>query len=211
MASVIIHLAVAKTLERHFKLTNKRDYYLGAIAPDISKQIGKDKKESHFLIDTPSDIPNIDIFIKKYPKFIENSFDLGYFIHLYTDKIWFSKFISQIINGNYIRLLDGTIIRSTPKQITDLIYQDYTNLNIQLIDEYKMDLSLFYEDFIPPTTTIKEIPTDKLNILIDQMSIIIENSQKEKSYTFDLFLVLQFIDECSQEILDYLMKIEETN
>lgn len=206
MASAIIHLAVAKKLEKCLNIKNTKDYYLGSIAPDISKQIGENKQQSHFLINARDDIPNIELFISKYPHFKENSFDLGYFIHLYTDKIWFSKFMSKIVAGNYLKLLDGTIINSTPEEIRELIYQDYTNLNVQLLDEYKMDLSLFYEEFIPPKTTIDEIPTNKLNILIDKMGIIIENSKEEKAYTFDTFLVLQFIDETSQKILDILKK-----
>lgn len=206
MASAIIHLAVAKTLEKYLDIENKKDYYLGSIAPDISKQIGENKQQSHFLINARDNIPNIELFTNKYTNFKSNSFDLGYFIHLYTDKIWFSRFLSNIIAGNYIKLLDGTIINTTPETMCDIIYQDYTNLNIQLLDEYNMDLSLFYEDFFPPKTTINEIPTDKLNILIDKMGVIVENSKEEKPYTFDTFLVLQFIDEASQEILNILNK-----
>ena len=204
MASAIIHLAVAKTLEKYLNIENKRDYYLGSIAPDISKQIGENKQKSHFLYNTIDNIPNIELFTNKYPNFKENSFDLGYFIHLYTDKIWFSKFITKITTGNCIKLLDGSIITSTPEEIGNLIYQDYTNLNIQLLDEYKMDLSLFYEDFIKPKTSINEIPTNKLNVLLDKIGIIIENSKVEKPYTFDTYLVLEFIDNASQKILEIL-------
>ena len=206
MASAIIHLAVAKTLEQYLNIENPRDYYLGSIAPDIAKQIGESKQRSPFLINSRDDIPNIELFTSKYPNFKENSFDLGYFIHLYTDKIWFSRFTSQIYSGNYIKLLDGTVITSSPEEIMKIVYQDYTNLNIQLLDEYKMDLSLFYEEFIVPNTSIEEIPKEKLNILIDKMGLIIENSKEEKPYTFDIFLVLQFIDEASQEILNILNK-----
>ncbi|MBO5121115.1 MAG: zinc dependent phospholipase C family protein [Bacilli bacterium] len=208
MASAIIHLAVAKTLEKNLNIENKKDYYLGSIAPDISKQIGENKQKSHFLINSRDDIPNIELFINKYPNFKENSFDLGYFIHLYTDKIWFSRFMPNIWSGSgsCIKLLDGTIINSTPEEIQKLIYQDYTNLNVKLLDEYKMDLSLFYEDFQIPNTKLDEIPIDKLNILIDKMGLIIENSKEEKAYTFDTFLILQFIDEVSQEILNILNK-----
>ena len=208
MASAIIHHAVAKTLEKNLNIENKKDYYLGSIAPDISKQIGENKQKSHFLINSRDDIPNIELFINKYPNFKENSFDLGYFIHLYTDKIWFSRFMPNIWSGSgsCINLLDGTIINSTPEEIQKLIYQDYTNLNVKLLDEYKMDLSLFYEDFQIPNTKLDEIPIDKLNILIDKMGLIIENSKEEKAYTFDTFLILQFIDEVSQEILNILNK-----
>ena len=38
MASAVIHLAVAKELEKHLKIKDRKDYYLGSIAPDIAKQ-----------------------------------------------------------------------------------------------------------------------------------------------------------------------------
>lgn len=204
MASAIIHLAVAKILEKYLLIDNPRDYYLGAIAPDISKQINETKYKSHFLTSLDNDIPSIKNFTSKYKNFKYNSFDLGYFIHLYTDKLWFENFIPNLVSGNYIKLLDGTIIKSTPEEIQNLIYNDYTNLNIQLIDEYNLDLSLFYEDFIPPKTTIDEIPINKLNILIDKMGIIITNSKEIKPYTFDCYLVLEFIDNATQELLKTL-------
>ena len=209
MASAMIHLAVAKTLEKHLNIKNPRDYYLGSIAPDISKQIGENKQRSHFLFNTRDDIPNLQLFREKYPDFKNNSFDLGYYIHLYTDRLWFAHFLPLITSGNYIKLLDGTVIFSAPQEMQGLLYQDYTNLNTQLLDEYKLDLSLFYEEFIIPDTKMDEIPIDKLNILIDKMGIIIENSKEEKPYAFDLFKVLEFIDEASRKILESINTPEE--
>lgn len=209
MASAMIHLAVAKTLEQYLDIKNPRDYYLGSIAPDISKQLGDNKQRSHFLFNSRDDIPNLELFREKYPNFKDNSFDLGYYIHLYTDRLWFAHFLPLITNGNYIKLLDGTVIFSAPHEMQGLLYQDYTNLNVQLIDEYKLDLSLFYEDFIKPETNIQEIPVDKLNVLIDKMGVIIENSTSEKPYAFDLYLVLDFIDKTCQEILESLKPQEE--
>ena len=209
MASAMIHLAVAKTLEKHFDIKNPRDYYLGSIAPDISKQLGDNKQRSHFLFNTRDDTPNMELFKEKYPNFKDNSFDLGYYIHLYTDRLWFAHFLPLITSGNYIKLLDGTVIFSAPHEMQGLLYQDYTNLNHQLIDEYNLDLSLFYEDFIKPQTSIEEIPVDKLNVLIDKMGIIIANSTEEKPYAFDLYKVLEFIDLTCQKILENLNQKEE--
>ena len=209
MASAMIHLAVAKTLEKHFDIKNPRDYYLGSIAPDISKQLGDNKQRSHFLFNTRDDTPNMELFKEKYPNFKDNSFDLGYYIHLYTDRLWFAHFLPLITSGNYIKLLDGTVIFSAPHEMQGLLYQDYTNLNHQLIDEYNLDLSLFYEDFIKPQTSIEEIPVDKLNVLIDKMGIIIANSTEEKPYAFDLYKVLEFIDLTCQKILENINQKEE--
>ncbi len=211
MASAVIHLAVAKVLEPYLNITNKKDYYLGSIAPDIAKQIGMTKQQSHFLYEEKKDVPNIKMFTDKYPNFYKNDFDLGYYIHLFTDKLWFDKFLFNLVQSNSVRLMDGTIMNIEPKQLENLIYRDYTNLNIKIIEEYDLDLSLFYEEFQVPKTTINEIPVEKLNILLDKMSIIIENSKKDKNYIFDIYLIKEFIEKTKTRILEELKTYEKNS
>ena len=208
MASAVIHLAVAKVLEPYLKITNKKDYYLGSIAPDIAKQIGESKQKSHFLYNERKDVPNMKIFTDKYPNFYKNDFDLGYYIHLFTDKLWFDKFLNNLVQSNAVKLIDGTILNTTPEELRNLIYTDYTNLNIKIIEEYNMDLSLFYEEFQKPNTKIEEIPINKLNILINKMGVIIENSKREKNYVFDIYLVKQFIEDTKERILQEIKDYE---
>lgn len=204
MASAIIHLAVAKELKKYLNVSDEKDYYLGAIAPDISKQIGQDRDISHFITNQ-KDNPNINLFIRRYPNFKYNSFSLGYFIHLYTDKLWFNGFLNKIVTNNSIKLLDGTSINATEEEISNMIYSDYTNINSKVIEKYDMNLSLFYEEFKMPKTLITEIPIEKLDILIDKMGIIIENSQEEKVYTFDIDQVKDFIDN-SVKVIQKVLK-----
>lgn len=204
MASAVIHLAVAKELEKYLKIENKKDYNLGAIAPDIAQQLKIEKTKSHFIYNTKSDIPNLKLFKEKYKNFTNNSFELGYFTHLYTDKLWFDGFIDSLTYSNSIKLLDGTIIHVPQKEIKELIYNDYTNLNTIIINKYNIDLSLFYEEYQKPNTSIEEVPIDKLNILIDKMGVIIENSKLEKSYIFDITLIDNFINTCVEEIIKEL-------
>lgn len=201
MASTIIHLAIAKKILEQVKVKRPKDYFLGAIAPDISKQIGETKEKSHFLINTHNEIPNIDLFIKKYHDFKNNSFDLGYFTHLYADKIWLEDVFFKIVNGRTIKLLDGTTLESSGKEIIDMLYSDYTNLNTKIIEEYDLDLSLFYDEFTVPKTNIQEIPVDKLDILINKMSILIENCKNEKTYTIDMQIINEYIEHTTKEIL----------
>ena len=206
MASVLIHLAVAKKVLEKTKTKNEKDYYLGAIAPDLSKQIGESRDISHFQINTKKDIPNIKLFIKRYPLYKYTSFDLGYFTHLYTDKKWHEDIQPKIISGNLIKLLDGTVVEATEEEIKRMLYSDFTNLNIKLIEDYDLDLSLFYEDFVPPKTKIKEVSINHLDILINKMGILIENSKEEKTYTLDIEPIKQFINETAEEIQNELKK-----
>lgn len=209
MASAVIHLAVAKVLEPYFDIKNRKDYYLGSIAPDIAKQIGRTKQESHFLYEEKDDVPNIKMFTNKYPNFYKNDFDLGYYIHLFTDKLWFDKFLNTLVQSNSIRLIDGTIVNVPPEELPQLIYSDYTNLNVKVIEEYNMDLSLFYEEFEKPKTSIDEVPIEQLNILIDKMGIIIENSTNEKNYIFDIYLIKEFIETTKERILKEIKDYEQ--
>lgn len=203
MASAIIHICVAKELNKKLKL-DEYEMYLGTIAPDMSKQVGQTKNKSHFIINEKNSVPNIKLFLEKYKNDLNNPFNLGYFIHLYTDKLWFDEFIETLKYNESIKLLDGTIYKTSNERIQEMIYEDYTNLNVRLIEHYNLDLKLFYEDFRIPNTNIDEIDKTKLNILIDKMGIIIKNSNSLKSYIFDINIIIAFIQNTVNEIENYI-------
>ena len=200
MASAVIHIAVAKEINKDLKM-NEKELFLGTIAPDISKQLGESKVKSHFLSDDQSTLPILDKFLDKYKNNLNNPFIMGYYIHLFTDYLWFKYFIPEITNSSdYIKVLSGNKIKCTKEEIEKLIYNDYTNLNISLIEEYDLDLSLFYEDIEIPNIKFDEIPLDKLQVIVDQMGIIIENSKKEYTYSFNIDNVKHFIELCKKII-----------
>lgn len=206
MASAIMHICIAKKLNE--KLNRKEsDLLLGTIAPDISKQINESRKKSHFIFESGE--INLEKFITKYPLFYKNDFELGYFIHLYADKIWFTEFIPTLADRskNQVKLLTGENVILSSKELVNLFYNDYTNLNIQLIDYYELNLNLFYNDLTIPKTFIEEIPIDKLNILVDRMGIIIANSKIEKNCVFNKKMVVDYIDNAANQIYKYLLKI----
>ena len=58
-------------------------------------------------------------------------------------------------------------------------------------------------------TTLKEIPINELDILINKMGIIIENSKQEKTYTFDEYLVYDFIEDVKDRIIDEIYKYQK--
>lgn len=182
MASAIIHLCVAKEVNKYLKM-NENDLLIGSIAPDISKQIGETKEISHFLDHTnEDDIPNIDRFLLKYKSELNKPFEMGYFIHLLTDKYWFRDYVYQYIE-RYTR--NNTKKKITYSAIKNLIYNDYTNINTDLIDKYMLSLDIFFNEYDLPESKITEIPVNKLQILINKMSEIIEDSKEEKTFLFD--------------------------
>lgn len=197
MASSVIHMCVAKKINERLHLPLNM-LLLGSIAPDISKHLGETKTRSHFLIDGKT--ISIDCFLEKYQKQLTNPFIMGYFIHLYTDLLWNKYFVSEIVGNNTITLLNGKKIPADYSLYKKLIYNDYTNLNVQLLDAYQLDLSLFYEEASLPKLEMEEIPIDRLSLLINHTGLIIKNTQESKAYTFDLEQVIAFIETSSDLI-----------
>lgn len=202
MASAVIHIAVAHEVNKITKKDNKK-YMIESIAPDISKSVGESRNLSHF-IDDGGDIPNIDKFLKKYKNNLSD-----YFVHLYTDYLWFKYFIPEVYNdsSNFITKLDGTKVKCNGDMVSLYTYNDYTNLNIRLLDEYNMDLSIFYEELPSIDDIIEEIPMDKLQVLIDKMSLIIKNTKTHKDFIFDIDNVKKFVDTSVDLILAKLKEL----
>lgn len=198
MASAIIHLCIAKEVNKVLGMDEKL-LFLGTIAPDLSKQIGQSKEISHFLDHSnEDDIPNIDRFLNKYEEELRNPFEMGYFIHLLTDKYWYRDYVYKYIERYSIDSGRKDLTYSALKQ---LIYDDYTNINIDLIDKYGLSLELFYDKINYPTSKITEIPMDKLPIIVEKMGLIIEESKEEKTFIFDTYDIVKFIDETAKYII----------
>ena len=199
-------MCVANEVNKYLKKDDK-GILIGSIAPDISKHINETKKYSHFLDNVDNDIPNIGRFLNKYKNYLNDDFVMGYYIHLYTDYLWFKYFISNFIKKDFIYTLDNKKVNLSDKEKLEYVYNDYTNLNIKLLDEYEMDLSIFYEDIPNFQNIIKEIPMDKLQLIIDKAGLIIKNTKESKSYIFDIEEINKFIEFCVSDIITQLEKV----
>ena len=207
MASSIIHMAVASEINKVLKHDNDK-ILIGSIAPDLSKYVNISKETSHFISDNTDNIPNIDSFLIKYRDKLSDDFVLGYFIHLYTDYLWFKYFIPEFLKHDYITKIDGTVVKCNGDMLSLYIYNDYTYLNTQLIDEYNMNLDIFYNEPPKLDNIIHEIPMDKINIILNEVSVIIENSKKRKDLIFDIDNINNFI-KMSVELT--ISKLKELN
>ncbi len=206
MASAVIHLAVANEINKELN-RDKSQLLIGAIAPDISKFIGEEKTKSHFLKELDSNIPDIESFLNKYKNSLTDDFVMGYFIHLYTDYLWFKYFVTEFYDKLMITKLDGTVVKCSGNMLSLYVYNDYTNLNIKLIDRYNMDLKIFYNQLPKLSNIIEEIPMDKMGLLLSQMGIIIENSKEKKDYIFNIENVEKFITTSVELILGKITEL----
>ena len=208
MASSVIHICVANEINKTIK-RDSRKLLIGTIAPDISKLLGESKFYSHFLDSPNNNIPNLNKFLDKYGNYLEEDFVLGYYIHLYTDYLWFKYFIPNVIKSNYIKELDGTLVKYTEKSFTNYVYNDYSNMNIQLINKYNFPMKIFYEEvpFIP--SIISEIPMNRLDLIVNKTGILIEGAKNGKKYLFEMEDIFSFINTTKEIILKELEDIYE--
>ena len=207
MASSMIHIAVANEINKKLN-RDKSKLLIGTIAPDISKLIGEPKVKSHFQ-DRNDNIPNLDKFLDKYKEKLNDDFVLGYYIHLLTDYLWFKYFMTEVRfeDSNIITKLDGTNIKCNGNMFTLYIYNDYTNLNIKLIDEYDLDLKIFYNEIPEFENIIQEIPMEKINLIVDKAGEIIENTKEHKEFVFNLDNINKFIETSVEIILGNLKEL----
>jgi hypothetical protein len=185
-------MAVASEINKKLKRNNDR-LLIGSIAPDISKHIGETKLKSHFLDSNNTNIPNMDKFLDKYKNNLDDDFVLGYYIHLYTDYLWFKYFMPEVYDKDMITKLDGTKVKCVGNMLSQYIYNDYTNLNVKVIDEYNLDLKIFYNEIPEFDFIIEEIPMEKISLIINKAGEIIENSKEKKDYVFNIDNIKKFI------------------
>lgn len=200
MASSMIHLCVAKKVNEVLKM-NPTMIALGSIAPDLTKQVGELKIASHFLDDNNEDsIPNVDRFYKKYKSELGKPFEMGYFIHLLTDKYWFRDYIYRYIKDYKDK--KNTKAQLSYTALKNLIYQDYTNINADLMDQYNIDLYMFENEITYPESKITEININKLNVIVEKCGLIIKEAKSNSHpFLFDLSDINLFIEECTEQII----------
>ena len=195
MASSLIHIVVANEINKKINRDSSK-LLIGTISPDISKLVGIHKYITHFASEETPSIPNLDSFLNKYKSNLNDDFVLGYYIHLYVDYLWFKYFITEINDKDMIKTLDGKTIKCSKEEILNYIYNDYTNLNARLIDEYNLDLKIFYNDIPELNNIIEEIPMDKIKLIVDEAGLIIKNTTVKKDMVFNVENVKKFISLC---------------
>lgn len=199
MPSLLIHLAVGKKVND--KLCKKEEPFLtGCIAPDLAKMVGIKREVSHFEDEEGN--YHLDQFLNKYREYFNNEYVLGYYVHLYTDYLWYKYFTSEFMGDDYVIKKDGTKVKCVSENMEKLyLYNDYSNLNMDIINEYGLDLEFFHRNEYYSNNIIEEVPYDKMNILIDETIRYLTKKTYDRNFTFDFNEVKQFID----IIVDYII------
>ena len=79
-----------------------------------------------------------------------------------------------------------------------------------MLDKYNFPLKIFYEEIPYIPNIIKEIPMDKLYLIVNKTGILIEEATNGKRYLFEIEDIINFIDETKEIILKELNNLYET-
>ena len=175
MASFSIHLAIGKRYLEKNKIENEKDFLLGVIDPDLAQ----DKRKSHYTGST--DTTNLEYFLSEKVLLnryletnnIDNDYDLGIFLHLVTDYIFFNHFFDkEYINNTKYHDFNNDLYHSydnTDNYVYDKYSINYPNLNeiiINCISKARKNKNTNYNNG-------KDIiPIDKLDNFIEYISNI---------------------------------------
>ena len=104
-------------------------------------------------------------------------------------------------DSSMIKKINGEVIKCNGDMKKQYIYNDYTNLNRKVIDEYNLNLKIFYNS--PPVfeNGIDEIPMDKIDVLLDKMGLIISKTNEYKNFVFDITNIKKFVSTSVEIIL----------
>lgn len=207
MASALIHMAVAKRVNEVLKLEDEKKFIFGAMAPDIAKMVGSTRKTSHFITKEDSDTPEINLFLDKYKKYLVNNYELGYFVHLVTDVLWFNEFLPNFVDDTYLISKTGEKIKFEHDELLEILYNDYTNLNAEVLSYYNLDLSIFYEDFEFPENHIDEVSSEHFKDVIEKFGIISSNLA-DNTYVLNIESIIHFIEFATIYCLDEIKKLD---
>jgi len=186
MPSIAAHFACANLVARKLDIKDD-DFYIGNILPDII-----DLSDSHFKIrGNYYLIPDVDYFIEEYD--LNNYQNLGYLTHLLLDKYFLEEFIPKFI----IDYKEKNLF------VPNMIYQDYSNLNILIVRNFNLDLD--YINSIMSDINVK-LNNDKYNFNLKNIN--------NKEITDDLKVLnletfVAFLDEVSLKIANTILELKE--
>ncbi len=187
MPGIHIHLAIAKEYVKHHpEIKNQEAFFEGNIAPDFCE----DKKKSHYTKETSNkDLINyLNNKVHLYPflqtKNIKTEYNKGIFLHLITDKLFFTKFLDK----KYLKSVTYS------EYINDLYYS-YECINPIIIENYKLPMEKYEK---------------RIEENINKMKKVRGIITKEKNNILEIDKLIEFINEVSLiNLEEYQQKYKE--
>lgn len=158
MPGFILHITTAKMLFHKYHINIDPDAFaVGNLIPDSVS----DKTFSHFRHPDRNKklivYPDLELFLKKYSHLMHDSSCLGYYFHLYIDRIYAIEYFPQIVtfydsNGHEASDradITHAYIKRTGEYVPiqtffsdEYYYGDFTKLNTYLMNRFQLSINL---------------------------------------------------------------------
>lgn len=185
MGSAVMHLCIGKKVAQKLNNSDRKEFLIGNLAPDLSKITNQSKYISHFLKKVEingieREVPDLPRFISEYKERLKEPFVQGYLCHLISDDVWFRYYIPNHVvaiteDKNQILLRD--IDDYMPYiDFRNMMYRDYAKTNKYLFELYKLNLKRF-DNMDIDNPDMKEFEFEEIHRLIEQISYFLEYTQ----------------------------------
>lgn len=158
MPGFILHITTAKILFEKYEINVDRSAFeVGNLIPDSVS----DKTFSHFRNPERNEklmvYPDLELFLNKYQHLLQDSSCLGYYFHLFVDRIYAKDYIPQIVtfydkNGKEASDREDityALIKRTGELVPikrffsdEYYYGDFTKLNTYLMNRFQLSIDL---------------------------------------------------------------------
>lgn len=220
MPGFILHMTAAKMLFQKWQpnIIDPNEFQVGNLIPDSVS----DKTFSHFRHPDRNEklmvYPNLDLFLNKYSHLLHNSSCLGYYFHLFIDRVYAKDYIPQVVtfydvNGQEAsdrKDITHALIKRTGELVPirtifsdEYYYGDFTKLNTYLIQRF--DLSTDF-DFYVMNPGIEEVDYADIKKIQKQLQGYLDVPAEAASElkVFDIEDLLSFLEGATEKFADMI-------
>lgn len=185
MGSAVMHLCIGKKVAQKLNNSDRKEFLIGNLAPDLSKITNQSRYISHFLKKVEingveREVPDLPRFISEYKDRLDEPFVQGYLCHLISDDIWFRDYIPNHVvaitedkKQILLRDIDDYIPYADFKK---MMYGDYSKTSKYLFELYKLNLKKF-DNMDIENPKMKEFEFEEIHKLIEQISYFLEYTE----------------------------------
>ena len=217
MPGFILHITAARMLfDKLTDTCHTIDFDSFQVGNLIADSVS-DKTYSHFRHPDRNEklmvYPDLDLFLNKYGHLLSDDSCLGYYYHLFIDRVYAKDYLAQIVDFYDIHGQEASdradITHALIKRTKELVpiktffsdeyyYGDFTKLNTYLINRFHLSTDLVFGVMNPG---IEEVDYKNIQKIQKQLQgyLDVPESAVDELKVFDIEDLLKFLDEAAEE------------
>lgn len=200
---------------------NRNSFEIGNLIPDSVS----DKTWSHFRNPGRQEklmvYPDLDLFLAKYEHLLTDSSCLGYYFHLFIDRVYAKDYIPQIVtfynkNGQEASNradITHAFIKRTQELVPiktffsdEYYYGDFTKLNTYLINRFHLTTDFNFAETNNPG--IEEVDYNDITFIQEQLAGYLDVPERavNELRVFEAEHLLSFLEKSVDKFIELLLK-----